>query len=130
MRLVRTRMFLDSLKQLHDTDAELFEVVAADLEYLIKLKREAELPQVRWRIAQSEFPDDTGEVRSHIPGRPEFIRTLFAMPADESVCVFVLMGDKNTPEGLQGEVWYDGAVPLLDEVWRRVRAQPQPPKST
>lgn len=69
---------------------------------------------------QSAFPDATGEVRSHIPGRTEFVRTLFAMPADESVCLFAVMGDKNTDDGKQGNDWYDGAVPLLDEVWRRV----------
>lgn len=85
---------------------------------------------MRWRLAQSKYPDDTGEVRSHIPGRPEFVRTLFAMPPDESVCVFALMGDKNTEEGLQGDDWNDGAVPLLDEVWRRVKGEPEPPPAS
>jgi len=116
-------MFQDSLEQLRATDPELFEVVAGDLQYLLTLQREAELPQVLWRIAQSDFPDATGEVRSHIPGRPEFVRTLFAMPEDASVCVFAVVGDKNTPDGPQGNDWYDGAVPLLDEVWRRVLAE-------
>lgn len=116
-------MFQDSLEQLRATDAELFEVVAADIEYLLTLKRHAELPQVRWSIVQSEFRDVTGEVRSHIAGRTEFVRTLFVMPEDQSICVFAVMGDKNTEEGPQGEDWYDGAVPYLDEVWRRFKAQ-------
>ena len=120
MRIVRTQMFQDSLVQLQQVDAELFEVVAADLRYLLEVKRKSELPQVRWGLAQSAFSDVVGEVRSHIPGHPEFIRTLFAMPADESVCVFVVMGDKNAEEGLVGDDWYDGAVPLLDEVWQRI----------
>ena len=116
-------MFDDSLEQLHATDSELFETVAADIGYLLRLKRAAELPQVRWRIAQSEFPDVTGEVRSHLAGRPEFVRTLFVMPEDESICLFAVLGDKNTAEGAQGSEWYDSAVPLLDEVWRRVSAK-------
>ena len=115
-------MFDDSLEQLCASDADLFVVVAADIEYLLRLKRKAELPQVRFGIAQSEFPNITGEIRSHIPGRPEFVRILFAMPADESICVFAVMGDKNAPEGAQGDDWYDEAVPILDEVWRRVLA--------
>jgi hypothetical protein len=125
VRLVRTRVFQDSLERLRATDAELFEVVAADIEYLIRAKRGAELPQVRWGIAQSEFVDVTGEIRSHIPGRPEFVRTLFVMPDDESICAFAVMGDKNTVEGRQGDDWYDEAVPLLDEMWRRILGEPQ-----
>ncbi len=117
-------MFDDALRKLRDDDASLFEVVAADLQYLLTLKRRAELPQVRWGIAQSAFPNATGEVRSHITGRPEFVRTLFGMPSDESICVFAVLGDKNTPEGAQGNDWYDSAVPVLDEVWRRVLDAP------
>lgn len=120
MRLVRTRMFRDSLAVLRATDAEMFEVVAADLQYLLELKREAELPQVRWGIVQSSFPQLTGEIRSHILGSPAFIRTLFVMPEDESICVFAVMGDKNAPDGAQGNDWYDVAVPILDAVWRSV----------
>jgi len=119
MRVVRTRLFDDSVKQLRVADPELFEIVAADVGYLLRVKRAAELPQVRWRIAQSAFPDVTGEVRSHIAGRQEFVRTLFAMPQDESICVLAVMGDKNTATGAQGGDWYDHAVPLLDEAWRR-----------
>jgi len=113
-------MVQDSLEQLRASDSELFEVVASDLMYLLRLKREAQLPQVRWGIAQSSFPSLTGEVRSHVAGRPEFIRTLFVMPRDESVCVFAVMADKNVAGGLKGDDWYDGAVPLLDDVWRKV----------
>ncbi len=120
MRLVRTRMFQDSLAVLRATDAEMFEVVAADIQYLLELKRDAELPQVRWGIVQSSFSPLTGEVRSHIVGRPAFIRTLFVMPEDESICVFAVMGDKNAPDGTQGNDWYDVAVPILDAVWQSV----------
>lgn len=123
MRVIRTRLFDDSVKQLRAADPELFEVVAADIGYLLRVKRAAELPQVRWRIAQSAFPDVTGEVRSHIPGHPEFVRTLFAMADDESICVLAVMGDKNTSEGAQGGEWYDRAVPLLDQAWRRACAE-------
>jgi len=117
-------MFQDGLERLRASDADLFIVVAADIEYLLRLRRKAELPQVRFGIAQSAFPDVTGEIRSHIAGRPEFVRILFAMPADESICVFAIIGDKNSPEGAQGDDWYDEAVPILDEVWRRVLAEP------
>jgi hypothetical protein len=115
-------MFQDSLELLRASDPELFVVVAADIQYLLTLKRRAELPQVRWGLAQSAFAALTGEVRSHIPGRPEFVRTLFVMPPDESVCVFVVLGDKNAPGGAGANEWYDGAVPLVDEVWRRVQS--------
>lgn len=115
-------MFDDSLVALRAADPELFEVVAADLQYLLERKREAELPQVRWGIAQSDFTDLTGEVRSHIPSHQEFVRTLFVMPPDEWICVLAVMGDKNTAGGAQGNDWYDSAVPILDEVWRRVQA--------
>lgn len=113
-------MFDDGLRALRVANQELFEVVAADMQYLLTLKRKAELPQVRWGIAQSEFPDITGEVRSHIVGQQEFVRVLFVMPPDESICVFAVIGDKNTDGGSQGNDWYDNAVPILDEVWRRV----------
>ena len=116
-------MFDDGLRALRAANQELFEVVATDIEYLLTLKRGAELPQVRWGIAQSDFSDITGEIRSHIVGEPEFVRTLFVMPPDESICVFTLIGDKNTDEGSQGSDWYDSAVPILDEVWRRVLAE-------
>ena len=120
MRLVRTRMFSDSLTAPRQADSDLFEVVAADLQYLLRVKRGAELPQVLWGLAQSAFRDVTGEVRSHVPGRPEFVRVLFAMPEDESVCVFAVMGDKNTREGARGNDWYNEAIPILDAVWRAV----------
>ncbi len=50
--------------------------VQGDLQYLLTMRREAELPQVRWGITQPAFADVTGEVRSHIAGRPEFVRIL------------------------------------------------------
>lgn len=114
-------MFDEGLTLLRDSDPGLFQVVAGDLQYLLTLRRRAELPQVRWGIKQSAFADVTGEVRSHITGRPEFVRVLFVMPPDESVCVFALIGDKNTEHGSRGSDWYDSAVPILDEVWRRVQ---------
>jgi hypothetical protein len=55
-----------------------------------------------------------------MPGRREFIRTLFAMSADQTICIFAVMGDKNAPDGAQGNDWYDVAVPILDAVWRSV----------
>lgn len=44
-------------------------------------------------------------------------------PEDESICVFAVMGDKNTSDGLQGSDWYDEAVPIVDAVWRQVLAE-------
>lgn len=126
MRIVRTRMFQDSLERLKDADPKLFEVVAVDVRYLLRMKRAAVMPQVRFGIAQSAYPDDTGEVRSHIPGHQEFVRTLFAMPADESVCLFAVLGDKNAPDDAHGNDWYDVAVPLLDEAWQRLLAEGDP----
>ncbi|HDH03706.1 MAG TPA: hypothetical protein ENH15_05625, partial [Actinobacteria bacterium] len=95
MKIIRTQRFIATLKALQKGDDELFVAVAADLRYLIELKRGAQLPQVRFGLAQSEY-DVIGEVRSHITGRPEFIRVLFAMPHDESLCAFLIMGDKNS----------------------------------
>ncbi len=43
------------------------------------------------------------------------------MPPDESVCVLAVIGDKHTEGGSQGNDWYNVAVLMLDEVWRRVQ---------
>ncbi len=117
MDVRRTNVFMASLRALKETDEELFVVVAGDIQYLLEVKRSAVLPQVGWRIAQSAYPGLTGEVRSHVPGREAFVRTLFAMPPDESVCVLAVMGDKNSDYGAQGNEWYDLAVPMLDQAW-------------
>ncbi len=66
-----------------------------------------------------------GEVRSHIPGEPAFVRTLFVMPDDETLCALLVMGDKNTADGAQGNAWYDRAVPIADEIWRAIVAAEQ-----
>ena len=47
MRIVRSRLFLDSFRALQRADPALFEVVAADLRYLLERRRDAELPHVR-----------------------------------------------------------------------------------
>ncbi|MBI4884025.1 MAG: hypothetical protein HY826_08225 [Actinobacteria bacterium] len=122
MRIVRSQMFLDSLKALQRTEPALFEVVAADLRYLLERRRDAQLPQVRFGIVQSAFPDVMGEVRSHIPGESAFVRTLFVMPDDETLCALLVTGDKNTVDGAQGNAWYDRAVPIADEIWRAIAA--------
>ena len=122
MRLIRSRLFLDSFKGLQLGDPALFEVVAADLRYLLDRRRDAQLPQVRFGIAQSAFRDVMGEVRSHIPGESAFVRTLFAMSDDETACALLVMGDKNTAGGAQGNAWYDRAIPVADEIWRAIVA--------
>jgi hypothetical protein len=122
MRIVRSQLFLDSFRALQQGDPALFEVVAADLRYLLERRRQAQLPQVRFGIVQSTFPDVMGEVRSHIPGESAFVRTLFVMPDDETLCALLVMGDKNTPGGAQGNAWYDMAVPIADEIWRAIVA--------
>ena len=86
MRFIRSQLFVDGLKALQHGDAALFEVVVADLRYLLERRRHAQLPQVRFGIAQSAFRDVMGEVRSHIPGEQAFVRTLFVMPDDETLC--------------------------------------------
>jgi hypothetical protein len=125
MRIVRSQLFLDSFRALQQADPALFEVVAADLRYLLERRRAAQLPQVRFSIVQSAFPDVMGEVRSHIPGEPAFVRTLFVMPDDETLCALLVMGDKNTLDGAQGNAWYDSAVPIADEIWRAIVAAEQ-----
>ena len=122
MRLIRSQLFLDSFRALQHGDPALFEVVAADLRYLLERRRDAQLPQVRFGIAQSAFRDVMGEVRSHIPGEPAFVRTLFVMPSDETVCALLVMGDKNAVDGARGNAWYDRAVPIADEIWRAIVA--------
>lgn len=122
MRLIRSQLLLDSFKVLQQGDPALFEVVAADLRYLLERRRDAQLPQVRFGIVQSAFPDVMGEVRSHIPGESAFVRTLFVMPDDETLCALLVMGDKNTAAGTQGNAWYDRAVPIADEIWRAIVA--------
>lgn len=59
-----------------------------------------------------------GEVRTHIPGHIAFVRTIFALPSDESVCAFLLLGDKNsqTAGAATGNDWYDEAIPLADSL--------------
>lgn len=122
MQIVRTSLFTASLQRLKVSDNDLFVTVAADLRYLIERRRAAELPQVRFGLAQSRYRDLMGEVRSHIPGHPAFIRTVFALPEDESVCAFLLLGDKNSPVtgAATGNDWYDKAIPLADSLWGRI----------
>ena len=122
MRIVRSNLFTASLQRLRDNDNDLFVAVAANLRYLIQRRRKAELPQVRFGLAQSRYRDLMGEVRSHIPGNPAYIRTIFALPDDESVCAFLLIGDKNSlgAKAATGNDWYDKAIPLADSQWMRI----------
>ena len=122
MRFIRSQLFVDGLKALQHGDAALFEVVVADLRYLLERRRHAQLPQVRFGIAQSAFRDVMGEVRSHIPGEQAFVRTLFVMPDDETLCALLVIGDKNTVDGARGNAWSDKAVPIADEIWRVIVA--------
>ena len=80
MRIIRSRLFTESLERLRASDSDLFIATAADLRYLIEKRRAAELPQVRFGLAQSRHRILMGEVRTHIPGHPAFVRTIFAMP--------------------------------------------------
>ena len=61
-------------------------------------------------------------MRSHVEGDERFIRTLFAMPSNESCCAFLVMGDKNSSEdeARTGNAWYDEAIPLADAIWREI----------
>jgi hypothetical protein len=122
MRIIRSAMFTESLRALQRSDGGLFEVVAADLRYLLARRRTAQLPQVRFGIRESAFSEALGEVRSHIEGDKRFIRTLFAMPSSESCCAFLVMGDKNSAatEARSGNDWYDAAIPLADALWREI----------
>ena len=63
-----------------------------------------------------------GEVRSHITGHSEFVRTIFALPQDESVCALLVLGDKNSKiaGAPTGSDWYDEAIPLADAIWDRI----------
>ena len=122
MRIVRSNLFTVSLQRLRANDNDLFIAVAADLRYLVEKRRSAELPQVRFGLVQSRYRDHVGEVRSHIPGQPVFIRTIFAMPEYESMCAFLLLGDKNSqaPGAAIGKDWYDKAIPLADALWEEI----------
>ncbi len=122
MRIVRSNLFAASFQRLRANDNDLFIAVAADLQYLIEKRHHALLPQVRFGLTQSQYPDQMGEVRSHISGQPAFIRTIFAMPEDESVCALLLLGDKNSqaPRAATGNDWYDKAIPLADSLWERI----------
>ncbi len=119
MQIVRSSLFTTSFQQLRATDNDLFITVTADLRYLVEKRRSAELPQVRFGLAQSRYPDLMGEVRSHISGHLAFVRTIFAMPKDESVCAFLLLGDKNSQmaDATTGNYWYDQAIPRADALW-------------
>jgi hypothetical protein len=124
MKIFRSQKFMGSLVALGNSDPTLFEVVAADIKYLIDRRHDALLPQVRFGIVQSAFPEVLGEVRSHIPGEQAFVRTLFAMPPDEWCCAFLVIGNKNTAAkgAATGNAWYDEAVPIADEIWRGIVA--------
>lgn len=124
MQIVRSRLFTESLERLRTSDPNLFIATAADLRYLIEKRRAAELPQVRFGLAQSRHRILMGEVRTHIPGHLAFVRTIFAMPSDESICAFLLLGDKNsqTAGAAIGNDWYDEAVPLADSLWEALEA--------
>lgn len=122
MKILRSQLFIASLVALRDSDPQLFEVIAADIKYLIDRRHDALLPQVRFGIAQSSFPEVLGEVRSHVPGEQSFVRTLFAMPADQWCCAFLIIGDKNssTKGAATGNAWYDHAVPIADKIWHEI----------
>ena len=122
MRIVRSHLFTGSLQRLRANDNYLFIAVAADLRYLIEKRRSAELPQVRFGLAKSQYPALMGEVRSHLSGQSVFIRTIFAMSFDESMCAFLLLGDKNSqvPGAATGDGWYDKAIPLADSLWKKI----------
>jgi hypothetical protein len=124
VRFIRSKLFEDSFTRLRETDLDLSERAGTDIMYLVQEKHEAVLPQVRWRIAQSKFADIMGEIRTHRPGDDAFIRTLFVMPADESVCALLVMGDKNSGEenAATGNDWYDKAVPIADAIWEAIVA--------
>lgn len=128
MRIIRSRRFTESLQRLRTNDRDLFIATAADLRYLIEKRRAAELPQVRFGLTQSRHRASMGEVRSHIPGHHAFVRTIFALPADESVCAFLLLGDKNSQAvgAATGNDWYDKAVPLADSLWEALIASQHP----
>ncbi|MCY3609808.1 MAG: hypothetical protein OXG57_15345 [Acidimicrobiaceae bacterium] len=131
MRIVRSRLFTESLERLRASDSDLFTATAADLRYLINRRRAAELPQVRFGLAQSRHHAVMGEVRTHIHGSVAFVRTICALPPDEAVCAFLLLGDKNsqTAGAVTGNDWYDEAIPLADSLWDALRAT-NPPSST
>ncbi|MDZ7732650.1 MAG: hypothetical protein U5R31_05595 [Acidimicrobiia bacterium] len=56
------------------------------------------------------------------PAPTHFVRTLFALPSDERVCAFLVLGDKNTDHGPSGNDWYDEAIPLADAMWAQILA--------
>jgi hypothetical protein len=124
MKVFRSQLFMASFVALRTTDPTLFEVVAADIKYLIDRRHDALLPQVRFGLVQSAFSEVFGEVRSHIPGGRAFIRTLFAMPADEWCCAFLIIGDKNTQTegGATGNAWYNEAIPVAETIWRDINS--------
>ncbi len=130
MELVRTAQFEKSFRLVRDTNAALFEELAANLRYLLREKRHAEMPQVRFGIRDSSY-SEMGEVRTHIPGKLPFLRTLFAMPTDESVCAFLVLGDKNSqlPTAPTGNAWYDQAIPVADKLWAEIRTDRQQGRS-
>lgn len=127
MQIVRSSLFTTSFLRLRVTDNNLFITVASDLRYLIEKRHSAELPQVRFGLVQSRFPDLMGEVRSHMPEHPAFGRTIFALPKDESVCLFLLLGDKNARSAgaATGNDWYDEAIPLADSLWEEFNQNPK-----
>ena len=43
-------------------------------------------------------------------GEQAFVRTMFVMPDDETLCALLVLGDKNTVDGAQGNAWYHRAV--------------------
>ncbi len=60
MKVFRSQLFMTSFVALRTSDPTLFEVVAADIKYLIDRRHDALLPQVRFGIAQSAFPEVFG----------------------------------------------------------------------
>ncbi len=52
MKIIRSQLFKASLEALQASDPPLFEVVVADIRYLIDRRHDALLPQVRFGIVQ------------------------------------------------------------------------------
>jgi hypothetical protein len=55
MPIVRSQLFLDRFHSLQQGDPELFEVVAADLRYLLDRRRGSQLPQVGRRLLVAQL---------------------------------------------------------------------------
>lgn len=119
-RLYYSGAFRSQADRLIAIDPDLAARLGAAIGYLADHGRDAVLPDVRWRLSQSTFRRDSGEVRWPPSERQadhpnDAWRGLFIAATDTSWILFTVLGNKASGEA-RGNAWYERAIPAHDRI--------------